>query len=158
MNEYPDIPGFAYADGGVVAPLGFLASGVSAGLKPGGKRDVALVAAEKTVPAAAVFTTNKVAAAPVGRLARSHRERRRARRRDQRRQRQRVHRRAGRARRASRWPHAVAEALGCAPDEVVVSSTGVIGVPLPVDRCSPASPRPSRRSTAARATTPPRRS
>ncbi|KPP90279.1 bifunctional glutamate N-acetyltransferase/amino-acid acetyltransferase ArgJ [Erythrobacter sp. HL-111] len=28
----------------------------------------------------------------------------------------------------------VGEALGCAPDEVLVSSTGVIGVPLPVDR------------------------
>ena len=65
MNEYPDTPGFAYADGGVVAPLGFLASGVSAGLKSEGKRDLALIVAEKTVPAAAVFTTNKVAAAPV---------------------------------------------------------------------------------------------
>jgi len=35
---------------------------------------------------------------------------------------------------AREMAHAVAVALGCAPDEVVPMSTGVIGVPLPVER------------------------
>ena len=132
MTAHSDIPDFAYADGGVVAPLGFLAAGVSAGLKSGGKRDLALVAAERTVPCAAVFTTNQVVAAPVvvsrrhvaGGLARA------------------VIINAGNAnactglqgeRDAVAMAVAVADALGCDPHEVVVSSTGVIGVPMPVD-------------------------
>ena len=50
----------------MTAPQGFVASAVAAGLKPGGALDVALVARRAgAVPAAAVFTTNKVAAAPV---------------------------------------------------------------------------------------------
>lgn len=130
MNEHPDIPGFAHADGGVVAPLGFLASGVSAGLKSEGKRDLALVVAEKTVPAAAVFTTNKVAAAPVI-VSRRHVAAGVARA---------VIINAGNAnactgaqgeRDAIAMAEAVAGALGCAAEEVIVSSTGVIGVPLP---------------------------
>lgn len=51
---------------GVTAPAGFLASGVTAGLKPSGKPDLALV--QNLGPgsaAAAVFTTNRVVAAPV---------------------------------------------------------------------------------------------
>jgi glutamate N-acetyltransferase / amino-acid N-acetyltransferase len=139
MNEYPDIPGFAYADGGVVAPLGFLASGVSAGLKPEGKRDLAIIAAEKTVPAAAVFTTNKVAAAPVV-VSRAHIAGGAARA---------VVINAGNAnactgaqgqRDAAATAATVAEALGCAPGEVIVSSTGVIGVPLPVEKLISAIP------------------
>lgn len=133
MNQHPETPRFAYADGGVVAPLGFLASGVSAGLKRQDKRDVALVAAEIAVPAAAVFTTNKVAAAPVvvsrrhiaGGMARA------------------VVINAGNAnactgergeRDSVATANAVAAALGCLPAEVVVASTGVIGVPLHVEK------------------------
>ncbi|NTU71359.1 MAG: bifunctional glutamate N-acetyltransferase/amino-acid acetyltransferase ArgJ [Coriobacteriia bacterium] len=132
MNEYPDIPGFAYADGGVVAPLGFMASGVAAGLKSAGKRDLALVAAESAVPAAAVFTTNLVAAAPVV-VSRRHIAQGRARA---------VIINAGNANActgeqgvddAITTARAVAAALACEPGEVIVSSTGVIGVPLPVD-------------------------
>ena len=139
MSQTHDIPGFAYSEGGVVAPLGFLASGVSAGLKAGGKRDLALVVAEQTVPAAGVFTTNKVVAAPVivsrrhivGGLLRA------------------VVINAGNAnactgvqgeRDALATADALANALECAPDEVVVSSTGVIGVPLPVGKLLAAIP------------------
>jgi len=55
----------------VTTAAGFEASGVSAGIKRNGDADVALVTAERPVPAAAVFTTNRAAAAPV-RLSRKH--------------------------------------------------------------------------------------
>ena len=50
----------------VTAAKGFLASGVSAGLKSSGKKDVALIFNQgPNYDAAAVFTSNKVKAAPV---------------------------------------------------------------------------------------------
>jgi glutamate N-acetyltransferase/amino-acid N-acetyltransferase len=50
----------------VTAAKGFLASGVSAGLKSSGKKDVALICNQgPNYDAAAVFTSNKVKAAPV---------------------------------------------------------------------------------------------
>ncbi len=51
---------------GVTAPLGFRAAGITAGLKPSGKSDLALVFNEgPDLGAAAVFTRNQVKAAPV---------------------------------------------------------------------------------------------
>lgn len=134
-----DLHGYSFAEGGVVAPLGFLSSGVHAGLKSAEKRDLALIVAEKTVPAAAVFTTNLVAAAPVvvsrrhiaGGLARA------------------VVINAGNANActgaqgeadAVSTARALAAQLECEPSEVIVSSTGVIGVPLPVNRLLSALP------------------
>ena len=50
----------------VTAPLGFRAAGVPAGLKPSGQPDVAVVLNDgPSRSAAAVFTTNRVEAAPV---------------------------------------------------------------------------------------------
>ena len=51
----------------VVAPQGFVASGVSCGIKQGGDLDLALVATDdgNPVSAAGVFTQNLVTAAPV---------------------------------------------------------------------------------------------
>ena len=51
----------------VTAAAGFVASGVACGVKPSGDRDLALVATAdgRPVPAAAVFTSNKMTAAPV---------------------------------------------------------------------------------------------
>jgi len=132
-----EVPQAAHAfdeiDGGVTAPAGFTAAGVAAGIKKSGKRDVALLAADHAVPAAAVYTTNTVAAAPVV-LSRRHTAH--------------GHIRAavtnsGNANActgqrgledARSTADAVAEALECMPDEVVVASTGVIGVPLPLDK------------------------
>lgn len=53
--------------GGITAPLGFLANGVYCGIKPRGKnaRDVALIYSTNTCVASAVFTSNKVQAAPI---------------------------------------------------------------------------------------------
>jgi glutamate N-acetyltransferase/amino-acid N-acetyltransferase len=124
--------GFGYAEGGVVAAEGFVCAGVHAGLKRDGHRDLALVAAEvDAVPAAAVFTTNAVAAAPVL-VSREHIATGVCRA---------VVINAGNAnactgpdgeRDARAMAESVAAHLDCDPTEVVVCSTGVIGVPLPL--------------------------
>lgn len=49
----------------VTAAKGFRAAGVASGIKPGGDPDLAIVAASRAVPTAAVFTVNRAAAAPV---------------------------------------------------------------------------------------------
>ncbi len=122
----------SFAEGGVTAPKGFTAAGVSAGLKKSGKRDVALLAAEAAVPCAGVYTTNQVAAAPilvtreylsdgVCRAAVVNTANANA---------------CTGARgiaNARAMADAVAAALGCAPTEVAVASTGVIGQPLPLE-------------------------
>ncbi len=51
-------------DGGVTSAKGFKAAGIHAGLKKA-KKDMAMVVSECTAETAAVFTTNKVKAAPV---------------------------------------------------------------------------------------------
>ncbi|MEX0658799.1 MAG: bifunctional glutamate N-acetyltransferase/amino-acid acetyltransferase ArgJ [Egibacteraceae bacterium] len=118
--------------GGVCATPEIFASGVAAGLKPSGKPDLALVDAGRTVPAAAVQTTNQVQAAPVTLTARNVGN--------------------GRARAvllnsgsanvctgpdgealAEESTAAVARALGCEATDVLVCSTGVIGVPMARD-------------------------
>ena len=51
--------------GGVCSAKGFRAAGVGAAIKYEGRNDVALIVADAPCAAAAVFTTNRVAAAPV---------------------------------------------------------------------------------------------
>jgi len=51
--------------GGVTSAKGFRAAGVGAAIKYRGRNDVALIVADEPCVAAAVFTTNQVAAAPV---------------------------------------------------------------------------------------------
>jgi len=132
MMEKDADSGFAYAEGGVTAPLGFLAAGVSAGIKKSGKRDVALLIAEETCPAAAVYTLNTMAAPPV-QLTRANLSAGTARA---------VVINAGNANActgpqgmddAKAMAAAVADAVGCESGEVAVASTGVIGVPMPMD-------------------------
>ncbi|MEN4053603.1 MULTISPECIES: bifunctional glutamate N-acetyltransferase/amino-acid acetyltransferase ArgJ [Sulfurimonas] len=50
---------------GVCAAEGFFADGISAGLKPNGAKDMAFVYSETLCEIASVFTTNKMAAAPI---------------------------------------------------------------------------------------------
>jgi glutamate N-acetyltransferase/amino-acid N-acetyltransferase len=121
----------------VTAPLGFRAAGVAAGLKPSGQPDVAVVLNDgPSRSAAAVFTTNRVQAAPVtwtrqvvtgGRV--------RA-----------VVLNSGGAN-ACTGPagfqdtHATAEhlaaAIGDSAGEIAVCSTGLIGERLPMDKLLP---------------------
>ena len=118
----------------VCFPRGFRAAGVPCGIKPG-RPDLALIAAERAVSAAGVFTTNLAPAAPVV-LSRRHLSAGRARA---------IVANAGCANAATgargledarRMAALAAEGLGCAPGEIVVASTGVIGVPLPMERVS----------------------
>jgi len=113
-------------------PRGFRAAGVKAGLKASGALDVALLAADGPCAAAGTFTTNRVCAAPVkwcrerlpaedicavlinsgnanaatGALGMAN---------------------------AERTAATTAKLLGCRPDQVLLASTGVIGVQLPVE-------------------------
>ena len=54
-----------WLEGGITAVPGILASGVAAGIKPSGKKDLALVYSSSPARAAAVFTTNQIKGAPV---------------------------------------------------------------------------------------------
>ncbi|HWB29996.1 MAG TPA: bifunctional glutamate N-acetyltransferase/amino-acid acetyltransferase ArgJ [Vicinamibacterales bacterium] len=126
--------------GGVTAPRGFKAAGVSCGIKkakPGASAplDLALLASGAPVSTAAVFTTNKAIAAPIV-VSREHLEQTggwvRA-----------VVTNSGCANAATgaqglaaarEMAGVTAQALGCEADEVLVASTGVIGVQLDVAR------------------------
>lgn len=119
--------------GGVCSAKGFRAAGVAAEIKYKGRNDVALIVADEPCAAAAVFTTNKVAAAPVlydreivkgGKI-------------------QAILANSGCAnactgelglRDAKLSALVTAGELGISPKHVLVASTGVIGRPLPMDR------------------------
>jgi glutamate N-acetyltransferase/amino-acid N-acetyltransferase len=114
---------------------GFKVAGVHCGLKKDGKLDFALIVSDTPSTAAGVFTTNQVKAAPV--LV------------DMERLNHHPHRiRAvaintasanactgqqgmDNALQTARW---VAEEIGCSEDEVLVMSTGVIGIQLPMEK------------------------
>ncbi len=124
-----------WIDGGTVTtPAGYLAAGVSAGIKPGtNRKDVALVVSTAPASAAAVFTTNRVQAAPIH-VDREHLQDGCARA---------VVLNSGNAnactgeqgRRDAEAMCAIAgAALGLDAATVLVCSTGVIGVPMPMDR------------------------
>jgi len=120
------------AGGGVTSAKGFRAGAVAAGIKKTGALDLCIVASDREAAVAGVFTTNKVRAAPV--LLSEERVRRgRARA---------VIANAGNANcctadqglaDASEMARLTADKLGVTADEVLVASTGVIGVHLPMD-------------------------
>ncbi|MDX6765767.1 MAG: bifunctional glutamate N-acetyltransferase/amino-acid acetyltransferase ArgJ [Candidatus Methylacidiphilales bacterium] len=119
--------------GGVTSAKGFTASGVVAGIKPGGKKDMALVASDRDCVTAGVFTTNKVKAAPV-KLSMQHLRGGKARA---------VILNSGNANActgvrgiqdAARMALETGRRLGCPKNRVLVCSTGRIGVPLPLPK------------------------
>jgi glutamate N-acetyltransferase/amino-acid N-acetyltransferase len=124
----------------VTSARGFRAAAVKAGIKPGTDRlDLALVASDRPASAAAVFTTNRVQAAPIL-VDREHLRRGSARA---------VVLNSGNANActgergvadARRTCALVAQALGVAAEEVLVCSTGVIGVPMPMSALEAAVP------------------
>lgn len=118
--------------GAITAPRGFRAAAVAAGIKTDAL-DLALLVADWGCSAAAVFTTNRAQAAPVI-VSREHLRGGQARA---------VVVNAGCANAATgeqgladarEMAAVTARELGCRPHEVVVASTGVIGVPLPMDK------------------------
>ena len=120
----------------ITVPAGFVASGIACGIKPSGDLDLSLVATAdgQPVAAAAVFTTNRMTAAPVlttaahleatgGRVAAIVLNSGNA---------NAATGTAGRVH-ADQMCDAVAAELGCEAAEVLVCSTGLIGIPLPVE-------------------------
>jgi glutamate N-acetyltransferase/amino-acid N-acetyltransferase len=120
--------------GGVTTPRGFRAAGVCAGIKSEGL-DLALLVSDLPATAAAVFTVNRAQAAPVL-VSREH-----------------LHRSGGTARAivvnsgcanactadegvqvARDMASETARLVGCPVEQVLVASTGVIGVALPIAR------------------------
>jgi glutamate N-acetyltransferase/amino-acid N-acetyltransferase len=116
-------------------PRGFQFGAAKAGLKKSGRTDFALIVADTPASAAAAFTANRVIAAPLivdkenlrttGGLVRV------------------VAINAGNANCAAGEPglaaaratcEAAAEIFDCPPEQVFPSSTGIIGVPLPVEK------------------------
>ena len=126
--------------GGITRPRGFSAAGVACGIKrsrPGipAAPDLALIVADAPVPAAAVFTTNRAVAAPVV-VSRDH-----------------LTRSGGRVkavvtnsgcanaatgeaglRVAREMAELAGDAVSCPPEQVLVASTGVVGVQLDIEK------------------------
>ena len=129
-----------FIGGGVCAAKGFRAAGVHAGVKTHAewKKDVALIVSDVDCAAAAVFTKNVVKAAPI-RVDLQHLADGRARA---------VIANSGNANacapqgeeNAERMCAAAAQALGCKPEDVLVSSTGVIGQRINVEAVEAAIP------------------
>lgn len=122
-------------------PKGFEWGAVKAGIKASGNLDLAMSVAMKPATAAAMFTKNRVVAAPVT-VGRRHLAATGGRVRA-------VLVNAGNANCATGQPGiddcvaicaATAETLGCIFDEIFPSSTGIIGVPLPREKVIAAMP------------------
>jgi glutamate N-acetyltransferase / amino-acid N-acetyltransferase len=127
----------------VTAAAGFVGAGVACGIKAWGDPDLSLVATDdgQPVSAAAVFTANKSTAAPVV-VSRAHLEATGGRAAA-------VILNSGNANAATgaagqdaseRMCAAAAAPLGCRPEEVLVCSTGLIGIPLDVEKIEAAAP------------------
>ena len=117
--------------GNVTSAKGFLSSGIHAGLKTGREKDMALLVSTCPADAAGAFTTNQVKAGPV-RVSQEHLKNGKVRA---------IIINSGNANActgvrgiadAKRMTVATAVALRCKPQEVLVCSTGRIGVPLPI--------------------------
>ncbi|MBI2216827.1 MAG: bifunctional glutamate N-acetyltransferase/amino-acid acetyltransferase ArgJ [Candidatus Rokubacteria bacterium] len=133
------MPELEWFDGGITAVPGILAGGVTAGIKPSGKKDLALVYSSSPARAAAVFTSNQVKGAPVlvsmqhvrGGVAQA------------------IVASSGCAnvctgeqgmRDAREMTRLVSEALRIRAEHVLIASTGVIGERLPMDKIRAAIP------------------
>jgi glutamate N-acetyltransferase / amino-acid N-acetyltransferase len=125
----------------VFLPLGYFWSATKAGIKASGRSDVALAEAPLGASAAAMFTRNRVVAAPV-QVGRAHLRKSKGRVRA-------VLVNAGNANCATgaagitvaeQSCTALGAALQAAPQFIIPASTGIIGVPLPVEKLLAAVP------------------
>ncbi len=126
---------FTEIAGGVTAPGSFVAGSLYAGIKAANasRPDIAVIASTVPAVAAGTFTTNKVKAAPV-RVSQAHLRSAET---------HAIVANSGNANactgvvgieHAKRTVHAVASALGLRDRQVLVCSTGRIGVPLPIEK------------------------
>jgi glutamate N-acetyltransferase/amino-acid N-acetyltransferase len=137
VSKFAPLPAGAHeTDGGVTYPRGFVAAGVASGVKKRGKLDLGVLTSEVPSVSAAEFTSNAAAAAPV-RLTRETSDC--------------AHLRAvvvnaGNANActgkqgladAARMRLLAANHLRLPVEEVAVSSTGLIGVHLPMEKIEP---------------------
>jgi len=120
-------------DGGIAAPKGFYATGVQAGIKYKDKYDVAIIFSDVQAQAAGVYTRNLVKAHPLY-LTQRHLKNGMARA---------IVVNSGNAnacvgefgdQAAFAMAEVVGMYLGLEPEDVLVASTGVIGVEMPLDR------------------------
>ncbi len=118
--------------GGVAAPLGFWAVGVQAGIKQKDKYDLAVILSEHLADSAGVYTRNRVKAHPLL-LTQAHLKNGKA---------QAIVVNSGNAnacvgekgdQAAVIMAESTAQELGISQEDVIVASTGVIGVELPVN-------------------------
>ena len=114
-------------------PKGYTASGIACGLKPSGNLDLGMLVSDRPAASAGVFTTNRVQAAPV-QLTRRHIRRGTARA---------IVVNAGNANActgkqgyadARAMAEQTARALSITKEKVLVNSTGIIGVPLDMEK------------------------
>jgi glutamate N-acetyltransferase/amino-acid N-acetyltransferase len=126
--------------GGVTKAKGFTASGLCCGIKLSGKPDLALIYCNKPVPTAGVFTKNSVKAAPLI-LSKKHLRNNQA---------QAIIVNSGNANcftgsfghiYAMRTAKLTADLLNINVSDVIVSSTGIIGKPLPFKKIAKTVPR-----------------
>ena len=125
--------------GGVTAPKGFLANGISSGIKRSGKKDLGIIVSELPALTAGVFTKSSIKAAPLV-VSMKH-----------------IKKGVGRAvlvnsgnancytghaglKHAQKSTELVAKFLGVSPTDVLVTSTGIIGKPLPYNKIVDAAP------------------
>lgn len=119
-------------------PQGIYSAGVACGIKTNGGRDLGVIVADKPLPWAGTFTRNASAAACVH-WCRAHATKRvKA-----------IVVNSGNANACTGVAGETAvevvaaraaEALGCSPEEILVASTGTIGIPLPTDKITTALP------------------
>jgi len=126
--------------GNITSASGFLAGAVRAGIKSKDELDLAILCSEVACKAAGVFTTNQIKSAPVV-LSQRHISEGRA---------QAIAVNSGCANActgeqglidALAMANLAAAKLGISPEEVLVASTGVIGVSLPMDKIRAAIPK-----------------
>lgn len=119
--------------GGVTSAKNFTANGLSAGIKRSGKPDLSLIYSEVPAVAAGVFTTNSVKAAPVI-VSQKHIKNGKARA---------IITNSGNANcftghfgyiYAVKTTQLIGKLLKISPSDVIVSSTGIIGRPLPYEK------------------------
>jgi len=125
--------------GTVTSPKGFLASGVKAGIKKSGRADLALLYSEVSAVAAAAFTTNRFQASPV-KVSKAHLKAK---------DHQAIIVNSGNAncangrigdRDALKMTEFIGKALLLDKKEVLVASTGIIGVYMPLEKIEKAIP------------------